>query len=93
MLHVELSAQPIQTVTQLKRNGVHPSDTLTEDQTVVEETDINVESNYNLTAKELIIRFRVHSKESRGTTRLTPFGIVTVFLSFFVVFFIIRFIG
>ena len=77
----------------LKRNGVHSFDTLIEDQAVIEETDINVESNYNLTPKKRIIRSRVHSKESRGTTWLTPFGIVTVFLSFFLMFFNIRFIG
>jgi len=89
-VHEELSAQLAQMATQLKRNAVHFSDTLARDQAVVEETKLNMESNYDSMHKEQT-RLRDHAGKSRSTTWLTLFSIIAVFVSFFVMFFIIRF--
>ena len=85
----ELSAQLAQMATQLKRNAIHFSDTLAKDQVVVEEAQLKLESNYDSTHREWT-RLRDHSGKSRNTTWLTLFSIVAVFVSFFVMFFIIR---
>ena len=89
-VHEELSAQLAQMATQLKRNAIHFSDTLVRDQVVVEEASLKLESNYDSTLKEQT-RLRDHSGKSRSTTWLTLFSITAVFVSFFVMFFIIRF--
>lgn len=89
-VHEELSAQLAQMATQLKRNAIHFSDTLAKDQTVVEEAGLKLESNYDSLHKERI-RLRDHSGKSRSTTWLTLFSIIAVFVSFIVMFFIIRF--
>ena len=89
-VHEELSAQLAQMATQLKRNATHFSDTLARDQAVVEETKLNMESNFDSMQKERT-RLRDHAGKSRGTTWLTLFSIIAVFVSFFVMFFIIRF--
>ena len=88
-VHEELSAQLAQMATQLKRNAVHFSDTLARDQAVVEETKFKMESNYDSMYKERT-RLRDHAGKSRGTTWLTLFSIIAVFVSFFIMFFIIR---
>ena len=88
-VHEELSAQLAQMATQLKRNAIHFSDTLAKDQAVVEDTQLKMESNYDSMQKERT-RLRDHSGKSRGTTWLTLFSIIAVFVSFFVMFFIIR---
>lgn len=88
-VHEELSAQLAQMATQLKRNAIHFSDTLIRDQAVVEETNLKMESNYDMMQRERT-RLRDHSGKSRGTTWLTLFSIIAVFVSFFVMFFIIR---
>ena len=88
-VHEELSAQLAQMATQLKRNAIHFSDTLERDQAVVEETQLKMESNYGELRKEQV-RLRDHAGKSRGTTWLTVFSIVVVFVSFFIMFFIIR---
>ena len=88
-VHEELSAQLAQMATQLKRNAIHFSDTLTRDQVVVEETNLKMESNYDSMQRERT-RLRDHSGKSRSTTWLTLFSIIAVFVSFFVMFFIIR---
>jgi hypothetical protein len=89
-VHEELSAQLAQMATQLKRNAVHFSDTLARDQAVVEETKLKMESNFDSMQKERT-RLRDHAGKSRGTTWLTLFSIIAVFVSFLVMFFIIRF--
>jgi len=89
-VHEELSAQLAQMATQLKRNAVHFSDTLARDQAVVEETKLNMESNHDSLRKEQT-RLKNHAGKSRNTTWLTLFSIIAVFVSFFVMFFIIRF--
>ena len=89
-VHEELSAQLAQMATQLKRNAIHFSDTLVRDQAVVEETKLKMESNYDSMQKERT-RLRDHSGKSRSTTWLTLFSIIAVFVSFFIMFFIIRF--
>ena len=88
-VHEELSAQLAQMATQLKRNAIHFSDTLAKDQVVVEEANLKMESNYDSMLKERT-RLRDHSGKSRGTTWLTLFSIIAVFISFFIMFFIIR---
>ena len=88
-VHEELSAQLAQMATQLKRNAIHFSDTLAKDQTVVEEANLKMESNYDSMLRERT-RLRDHSGKSRGTTWLTLFSIIAVFVSFFIMFFIIR---
>jgi len=88
-VHEELSAQLAQMATQLKRNAIHFSDTLAKDQAVVEDTTLKMESNYDSMQKERT-RLRDHSGKSRGTTWLTLFSIIAVFVSFFVMYFIIR---
>lgn len=88
-MHEELSAQLAQMATQLKRNAIHFSDTLARDQAVVEETNLKMESTFGEVQKERV-RLRDHSEKSRGTTWLTIFSIVAVFVSFFIMFFIIR---
>jgi hypothetical protein len=88
--HEELSAQLAQMATQLKRNAIHFSDTLARDQAVVEETKLKMESNYDSMHKERT-RLRDHTGKSRNTTWLTLFSIIAVFVSFFIMFFIIRF--
>ena len=88
-VHEELSAQLAQMATQLKRNAIHFSDTLAKDQVVVEEANLKMESNYDSMLKERT-RLRDHSGKSRGTTWLTLFSIIAVFVSFFFMFFIIR---
>lgn len=87
--HEELSAQLAQMATQLKRNAIHFSDTLVRDQAVVEEANLKMESNYDSMLKERT-RLRDHSGKSRGTTWLTLFSIIAVFVSFLIMFFIIR---
>ena len=89
-VHEELSAQLAQMATQLKRNAIHFSDTLAKDQAVVEEAGLKLESNFDSLHKERT-RLRDHSGKSRGTTWLTLFSIIVVFVSFIVMFFIIRF--
>ena len=89
-VHEELSAQLAQMATQLKRNAVHFSDSLAKDQAVVEEAGLKLESNFDSLHKERT-RLRDHSGKSRGTTWLTVFSIIVVFISFIVMFFIIRF--
>jgi heme/copper-type cytochrome/quinol oxidase subunit 3 len=76
--------------TQPKRNAIHFSDTLARDQAVVEETKLKMESNYDSMHEERT-RLRDHTSKSRNTTWLTLFSIIAVFVSFFVMFFIIRF--
>jgi len=88
-VHEELSAQLAQMATQLKRNAIHFSDTLAKDQAVVEDTKLKMESNYDSMQKERT-RLKDHSGKSRGTTWLTLFSIIAVFVSFFVMYFIIR---
>ena len=88
-VHEELSAQLAQMATQLKRNAIHFSDTLAKDQAVVEDTKLKMESNYDSMQKERT-RLKDHSGKSRGTTWLTLFSIIAVFVSFFVMFFVIR---
>jgi len=88
-VHEELSAQLAQMATQLKRNAIHFSDTLAKDQAVVEEANLKLESNYDSMQKEQT-RLRDHSGKSRSTTWLTLFSIIAVFVSFFIMFFIIR---
>ena len=89
-VHEELSAQLAQMATQLKRNAVHFSDSLARDQVVVEGAGLKLESNFDSLQKERT-RLRDHSGKSRGTTWLTVFSIIVVFISFIVMFFIIRF--
>jgi len=89
-VHEELSAQLAQMASQLKRNAIHFSDTLARDQVVVEETKFKMESNFDELEKERM-RLRDHTGKSRGTTWLTVLSVVAVFVSFFVMFFIIRF--
>jgi len=89
-VHEELSAQLAQMATQLKRNAVHFSDTLARDQAVVEETKLKMESNYDSMQRERT-RLRDHTGKSRSTTWLTLFSVIAVFVSFFIMFFIIRF--
>ncbi|KAF9650568.1 hypothetical protein BDM02DRAFT_3092878 [Thelephora ganbajun] len=88
-VHEELSAQLAQMATQLKRNAIHFSDTLVRDQAVVEETKLTMESNFDSMQKERT-RLRDHTGKSRGTTWLTLFSVIAVFVSFFIMFFIIR---
>ena len=89
-VHEELSAQLAQMATQLKRNAIHFSDTLARDQAVVEETKLKMESNFDELHKERT-RLRDHSGKSRNTTWLTLFSVIAVFISFIVMFFIIKF--
>ena len=89
-VHEELSAQLAQMATQLKRNAIHFSDTLAKDQAVVEEAQLKLGSNYDSMHRERT-RLRDHSGKSRSTTWLTLFSITAVFVSFFIMFFIIRF--
>jgi hypothetical protein len=89
-VHEELSAQLAQMASQLKRNAIHFSDTMVRDQAVVEETKLKMESNFDGLQKERT-RLRDHAGKSRGTTWLTLFSVIAVFVSFFVMFFIIRF--
>lgn len=91
-VHEELSAQLAQMATQLKRNAIHFSETLVKDQTVVEETKLKMESNYDSMHKERT-RLRDHSGKSWGTTWLTLLSIIIVLVGSFVAFFIIRFTG
>ena len=86
----ELSAQLAQMATQLKRNAIHFSDALIKDQVVVEETQNKMESNFDGLHKERS-RLRDYSGKGRGTTWLTIFSLIAVFVSFFFMFFIIRF--
>ena len=88
-VHEELSAQLAQMATQLKRNAIHFSDTLAKDQAVVEETQLKMEANYDSMHRERT-RLRDHSGKSRGTTWLTLFSVIAVFVSFFLMFFVIR---
>lgn len=90
VVHEELSAQLAQMATQLKRNAIHFSDSLARDQAVVEETKFKMESNFDELHKERT-RLRDHTGKSRGTTWLTLFSVIAVFVSFFFMFFIIRF--
>ena len=89
-VHEELSAQLVQMASQLKRNAVHFSDALVKDQIVVEEAKFKLESNFDGLHKERS-RLRDHAGKGRGTTWLTMFGVIAVFVSFFIMFFIIRF--
>ena len=89
-VHEELSAQLAQMATQLKRNAIHFSDTLARDQAVVEETKFKIETNFDELQKERK-RLRDHAVRGRGTTWLTIFSVTVIFVSFFVMFFIIRF--
>lgn len=89
-VHEELSAQLAQMASQLKRNAIHFSDTLARDQAVVEETTFKLESNFDSLHKERT-RLRDHTGRGRKTTWLTIFSVLAVFVSFFVMFFIIRF--
>lgn len=89
-VHEELSAQLAQMASQLKRNAIHFSDTLVRDQAVVDDTKFKMESNFDVLHEERT-RLRDHTGKSRGTTWLTIFSVITVFVSFFVMFFIIRF--
>lgn len=89
-VHEELSAQLAQMASQLKRNAVHFSDSLARDQAVVEETTFKMESNFDGLHKERT-RLRDYTGKAKGTTWLTIFSVVAVFVAFFVMFFIIRF--
>ena len=86
--HEELSVQLTQMATQLKRNAVPFSDTLARDQAVVKETKLKVKPIHDSMQKERT-RLQNHTGKRRGATWLTLFSIILVFVSFFVVFFIL----
>ncbi|KAF8069884.1 hypothetical protein FPV67DRAFT_1485240, partial [Lyophyllum atratum] len=89
-LQHELSDQLAQMATQLKRNAVHFSDTLSRDQAVVEETQGKLEGNFDVMQKERI-RLRDHRGKSWGTTWLVMAIVFTVVLLFMLMVSIIRF--
>ncbi|KAF5376285.1 hypothetical protein D9615_008519 [Tricholomella constricta] len=89
-LQQELSDQLAQMATQLKRNAVHFSETLARDQGVVEETQLKLESNFDVMQKERV-RLRDHRGKSGSTTCLVVLIVLTVVLLFVLMVSVIRF--
>ncbi|SJL11992.1 uncharacterized protein ARMOST_15407 [Armillaria ostoyae] len=80
-LHNELSEQLAQMATQLQRNALHLSDSLSADKFIVEEAQQKIESNFNFMRKE-----RVNLRDFRGksgsTTCLVVMSIIVVTVLF-----------
>lgn len=76
--------------TQLKRNAQHFSNSLAQDQAVVEETQQKLESNFDIMQKERV-RLRDHRGKSGSTTCLVMLIMMTVLLLFVIMVYLIRF--
>lgn len=88
-VHDELASQLAQMATQMKRNALHFSDVMVKDKAVVEEAHEKLEKNYGFMQTEQT-RLRDHSGKSSGTTWLMFGSFFAVFVSFMIMFFIIR---
>ncbi|KAK0195080.1 membrane fusion protein Use1-domain-containing protein [Armillaria mellea] len=87
-LHNELSEQLVQMATQLKRNALHFSDSLSADKAIVEEAQQKIESNFNFMRKERV-RLRDFRGKSGSTTCLVVMSVIVVTVLFiFMVMFI-----
>jgi len=88
-LQQELSEQLAQMATQLKRNALHFSDSLVQDQAVVEDAQLKFEENYGMMQKQ-----QLRVKDLRGktgsTTCLVVMSVVVVLFAFVFMVLIIR---
>ena len=75
--------------TQLKRNAIHFSDSLSKDQAVVEDAQMKIEGNYDVMQRE-----RLRVRDLRGTTGSTTclvvMSVVAVLVAFIVMVLVIR---
>ena len=76
----------------MKRNEIHFSNSLARDQVAVEKTKLKMEFSFDEIHKEWTM-LRDHSEKSRQTTWFTLFSVIALFISFIVMFFIIKFTG
>jgi len=90
-LHTDLSAQLLQMSTQLKRNALHFSSSLAEDNAVVSSAQEQIETNYTSLSQSRT-KLRDYSKKSGwgGTTGIVWLSLVVVGVSFVMMFLLIR---
>ncbi|KAI0061617.1 hypothetical protein BV25DRAFT_1886327 [Artomyces pyxidatus] len=88
-LQEELSAQLAQMAGQLRRNALHFSESLAQDQAVMKDTEEKIGANYDVMKKERV-RLRDHRGKSMGTTCLTFLSLIVVLVAFILMFFVIR---
>ncbi|KAK0213157.1 membrane fusion protein Use1-domain-containing protein [Desarmillaria ectypa] len=88
-LHDELSDQLAQMATQLKRNALHFSDSLSADKALVEEAQQKIESNFDVMKKERV-RLRDHRGKSGSTTCLVIMSVIVVTVLFIFMVMLIR---
>lgn len=75
--------------TQLKRNAIHFSESLSKDKSAVEEAQEKIEGNYDVMKKERT-RLRDHSGKSGSTTWITMLVLLVVAVLFALMFIVIR---
>ncbi|KAG7446531.1 uncharacterized protein BT62DRAFT_931967 [Guyanagaster necrorhizus] len=88
-LHNELSEQLAQMATQLQRNALHFSDSLSADKILVEEAQQKIESNLDVMKKERL-RLRDHRGKSGSTTCLVVMSVIVVTILFIFMVMLIR---
>ncbi|KAK0455532.1 membrane fusion protein Use1-domain-containing protein [Desarmillaria tabescens] len=88
-LHNELSDQLAQMATQLKRNALHFSNSLSADKAVVEAAQQKIESNFDVMKKERV-RLRDHRGKSGSTTCLAIMSVIVVTVLFIFMVMLIR---
>ena len=86
----ELSSQLELMAAQLKRNAIHFSTSLANDQAVVEDAQLKLEGNYDVMMKERV-RLRDHRGKSGSTTCMVLAIVALVLVLFILMISIIRF--
>lgn len=75
--------------TQLKRNAIHFSESMSKDKAVVEEAQVKIESNYDIMTRERL-RVRDLRGKTGGTTCLVVMSVVAVLVAFIFMVLVIR---
>ncbi|KAJ3813110.1 hypothetical protein F5876DRAFT_35814 [Lentinula aff. lateritia] len=79
--HEAMSEQLVQMALQLRKNAQNFSEKLVEDKSIVEETQMQLDSNFSVMQKERV-RLRDHKGKSGSTTCLVIFAVVAVTITF-----------
>ncbi|KAJ4464791.1 hypothetical protein C8J55DRAFT_609886 [Lentinula edodes] len=79
--HEAMSEQLVQMALQLRKNAQNFSEKLVEDKSIVEETQMKLDSNFGVMQKERV-RLRDHKGKSGSTTCLVIFAVVAVTITF-----------
>ncbi|KDQ21723.1 hypothetical protein BOTBODRAFT_50297 [Botryobasidium botryosum FD-172 SS1] len=85
----DLSLQLAQMATQLKRNAIHFSESLSKDKGIVDEAAEKLEANF-VRMKEERLRLRDHRAKSGGTTCMVMGAVIAVIIAWILTFLVIR---